>query len=103
VSEIPALTLTMSPEFSEEEFNHSDELILSKILKTFINRFPLAKIKLSELKKWRYCKPTTQSNKLFLEMAKGLYLIGDAFGGSSLLGAIRSSESLSNHLNENHK
>ena len=32
-----------------------------------------------------------------------MYLIGDAFGGSSLLGAIRSSEALSNFLIESHK
>ena len=98
VSLIPALTLTMSPEFSDEEFDYADDVILNKILKLFLNNYPNAKIKAAELKKWRYCQPTSQSKKLFLEIAKNLYLIGDAFGGSSLLGAVRSSDALCNSL-----
>lgn len=103
VSDIPALTITMSADFSEQEFELADELILEKILKLFIADFPNAKIKGKELKKWRYCQPQTQFKNLFLEIAPRLYLIGDAFGGSSLLGAVRSSEALSNFLIESKK
>jgi predicted NAD/FAD-dependent oxidoreductase len=100
VSEIPALTITMSSSFSESEF---DEYILEKILKLFQSDYPNAKIKNAELKKWRYCQPQTQTKNLFLELAPKLYLIGDAFGGSSLLGSIRSSEALCNFLIEDDK
>lgn len=103
VSDIPALTITMSPSFSEAEFENSDEYILEKILKLFMIEYPKAKIKNSELKKWRYCQPQNQTKNLFLQLAPKLYLIGDAFGGSSLLGAIRSSEALCNLLIENDK
>lgn len=98
VSEIPALTITMSSSFSEDEFEKPDEYILEKILKLFISDYPKAKIKNAELKKWRYCQPQTQTKNLFLELAPNLYSIGDACGGSSLLGAIRSSEALCNFL-----
>ncbi len=103
VSEIPALTITMSSSFSESEFEKSDEYILEKILKLFQSDYPNAKIKNAELKKWRYCQPQTQTKNLFLELAPKLYLIGDAFGGSSLLGSIRSSEALCNFLIEDDK
>ena len=59
--------------------------------------------KIQELKKWRYCQPQTQFKNLFLEIVPTLFLIEDAFGGSSLLGAIRSSETLCNSLNESNK
>lgn len=98
VSDVPALTITMSPDFSEQEFEYADEVILEKIIKVFIAEYPQAKIKNAELKKWRYCQPQNQSKNLFLEIAPKLYLIGDAFGGSSILGALRSSEALVNFL-----
>ena len=101
VSDIPSLTITMSYEFSENEFENSDEIILEKILKLFVNDYPEAKVKNAELKKWRYCQPQSQAKKLFLELAPKLYLIGDAYGGSSLLGAIRSSEALCEFLKKN--
>ena len=72
-------------------------------LKLFQSDYPNAKIKNAELKKWRYCQPQTQTKNLFLELAPKLYLIGDAFGGSSLLGSIRSSEALCNFLIEDDK
>ncbi len=103
VSEIPALTVTMSPSFSENQFDHSDEVSLEKIKQLLIEKYPQIKIKNAELKKWRYCQPLVHSKDLFVKLAPHLYLIGDAFGGSSLLGAIRSSEALCNFLIEDHR
>ena len=100
ISEIPALTITMSPQFSEEYFEHNDEVIIEEIIKRFSNQYPQLKILASELKKWRYCRPTSQYENLHCEIADNLYLIGDAFGGSSLLGAVRSAESLCQLLGE---
>lgn len=98
VSETPAFVVTMSPAFSEEVFDQSDDLTLEKILKEFQGKYPGAKIISSELKKWRYCQPTSQYKKYFSEIAPNVFLIGDAFGGSSLLGAVRSSDALFNFL-----
>lgn len=98
VSETPAFVVTMSPAFSEEVFDQSDDLTLEKLLKEFQGKYPGAKIISSELKKWRYCQPTSQYKKYFSEIAPNVFLIGDAFGGSSLLGAVRSSDALFNFL-----
>jgi len=88
----------MSAEFSEQHFELSDNVILSKIQQSLSQHFPHISIKEVELKKWRYCKPTSQDTNLFCEIAPNLFLVGDAFGGSSLLGAVRSAEALCQHL-----
>ncbi len=100
ISHIPALTLTMSPEFSEKYFDEADEaLVLDQILNSFKGLYPEAEIKGAELKKWRYCQALKKAESMFLELSPRLYLIGDAFGGSSLLGAFRSAQALANNLN----
>nr|BDT28931.1 FAD-dependent oxidoreductase [Bacteriovorax sp. HI3] len=98
VSPIPALTVTMSALFSEKEFENEEAVVLEKILTVLKTSYPEAKIKNAELKKWRYCRPEKQLKDYFFEIAPKLYLAGDAFGGSSLGGAVRSSESLCRHL-----
>lgn len=103
VSKISALTITMSPAFSEEEFEQPDELILKKILDAFAYNYPTVKIKDAELKKWRYCQPKSQAKSPFLEVAPKLYLIGDAFAGSSISGVIRSATALFDFLSKNVK
>lgn len=100
LSELPALTVTMSADFSEKEFENDDKETLDKILVLLNSHYPQLKISGAELKKWRYCKPVNQYQSLFLEIAPKLFLIGDAFGGSSLLGAVRSSQALFESLTE---
>ncbi|MDO9181047.1 MAG: FAD-dependent oxidoreductase [Bacteriovorax sp.] len=102
VSTIPALTITMSAEFSEKEFENINEAeVLAKIIKKFLVKYPTAEIIGSELKKWRYCKPSSTYSNPFAQVSPKLFLIGDAFGGSSLIGAIRSSKALCEHLINN--
>lgn len=98
VSNIPAFTITMSAQFSEVEFDQPEHIILEKIIEHFKKEYPNAKIMGSELKKWRYCRPKSNFNQLSLEIAPKLFLIGDTFGGNSLLGAVRSAESIINFL-----
>lgn len=102
VSAIPALTITMSPEFSDQNFEQADDISLDTILQKFKIKYPVAKVIHSELKKWRYCRPLKTYKSLFIKAAPQFYCIGDAFGGSSLLGAIRSSESVCMTLMESH-
>ena len=99
-SEIPALTITMSAEFSEIEFENSDEAVIMKMRETIKSILPKIKIKDFELKKWRYCKANSCYKDYFLEIAPKLFLIGDAFGGPSLSGALRSSNALCDFLIE---
>lgn len=94
VSDTPALTVTMSPSFSETFFERPDDESLAEILKKFLQRYPHAHIIKSELKKWRYCQASHNYKDLYVEVLPDLFLIGDAFGGSSLLGAVRSAEAL---------
>jgi predicted NAD/FAD-dependent oxidoreductase len=94
VSKTPALTVTMSANFSEQEFEKSDEESLEKILQLFKEKYPEANILGAELKKWRYCQPLNNLKTMYHEIAPNLFLIGDAFGGNSLLGAVRSSDEL---------
>lgn len=98
ISDTPALVITMAPSFSEQTFEQSDDLILEKILYDFKIKYPDSKIVSAELKKWRYCQPTSQYKKYFLEITSNIFLIGDAFGGSSLLGTVRSSNALFDYL-----
>lgn len=94
ISTIPAITITMSPSFSENSFDLPDDQSLAEIIKKFLQRYPHASIIGSELKKWRYCQATHTFKDLYAEVLPNLFLIGDAFGGSSLLGAVRSAEAL---------
>lgn len=102
VSDIPAFVVTMSPAFSEEYFEQGDDLTLEKILLEFKKKYPSSNVNASELKKWRYCQPTSKYKNYFLEVSPNLFLIGDAFGGSSLLGAVRSSDALIDFLVKDH-
>ena len=100
ISVVPALTITMSPEFSEIEFEKSDEVVMTKICESIKSILPNIKIKEFELKKWRYCKASSCYKDYFLEISPKLFLIGDAFGGASLSGALRSSNALCDFLIE---
>ncbi len=101
ISPLPAITITMSENFSEKYFEESDEIILELILSELQKKFPAAKISGSELKKWRYCRPISTYNELFLELTPNLFIIGDAFGGASLLGAMRSANALARTFIDN--
>jgi renalase len=102
VSSIPAMTVTMSSAFSEAHFDLEDEIVMKKILESFRAHYPQARIKDSELKKWRYCQALSTYIHPYARLDNGLFLIGDAFSGASLLGSIRSAEALSADLLESH-
>jgi predicted NAD/FAD-dependent oxidoreductase len=98
VSDIHAYTITMSDKISNQLFDQPDKYTHDQILEIFKNKFPQAKIIGSELKKWRYCQAKAIYKELYCEVLPNVFLIGDAFGGASLLGAIRSANSLATHL-----
>ncbi len=97
-----AFTITMQSDFSETHFDQTDAINLELVAKSFIHFFKNLDpdndffITKSELKKWRYSHPTTTYPKSFYEVdtAKGIYLLGDAFLKSSLVGSIQSAEAV---------
>jgi renalase len=101
VSHVNALTITMSAEFSENNFDLTDDVISLNITGSIKQNLPKLKIKEFELKRWRYCRPTTNYPNHFLEIYPRIYLIGDAFGGASISGALRSSNALCSYIIKN--
>lgn len=92
------VTITMTPDFSERYFDSTDMETLAAIefeLKKLDPRFSYLK---TQLKKWRYSHPLTTAEALFESPASGLFLAGDAFGGPSLNGALRSANALMESL-----
>lgn len=99
-SPTPALTVVMSKTWSENHFNISDEEIKEKAIEVFTSQSPKTEIIDATVKKWRYAEPASGWISYFEEPAPKLFLAGDAFGGPSLLGALRSSEALFAHLTQ---
>lgn len=105
VSPSLAFSVVMQPEFSKDFFDFEDRISLEKITNEFQSYLDLktksngSKIIFSQLKKWRYSHPDTTYPKPFAKIAnietKGaIYLIGDAFGGAGISGAIESAASV---------
>lgn len=98
VSQNLAFTVVMQPAWSESRFDQDDVKTLEEISEHF--EMALARISSkdsfvilsSQLKKWRYSHPLSKFRSPFhnLEKNKKIFLLGDAFGGGSIPGAIRS-------------
>jgi len=93
-AERPAWTVVMNAAWSQTNFDGPDEHILESAVSVIKNRFPEMQMKKSHLKKWKYCRAETRWPNYFNSPQNGLYLAGDAFGGASLLGALRSSNAV---------
>jgi len=91
-------TIVMQNLWSANHFDRSDEEICWAVEKLLNNIFPKSAVLNLIVKKWRFSSPEGTWERLYENVAKGLYLAGDAFGGPSLNGALRSSHHLSNHL-----
>lgn len=98
-----AFTVTMQPTWSDENFSGEDSDTLAKIstlFKDFLNQLGSPdsySIPHSQLKKWRYSHPLKVSPKAFQTLGdeNQIVLLGDAFGGGSIPGAVRSAWSVS--------
>lgn len=99
-SSSPALSVVMTPQWSEACFDKPEAETLLQIqdeLSLYLDAQKLSvPILRSQLKKWRYSHPLSTYSKMSLSLSSEprITLIGDAFGGPSLLGAIRSAQSL---------
>jgi predicted NAD/FAD-dependent oxidoreductase len=90
----PAVTLVMTPEYSEKNYNRADEVNLKDMLSLISKSLNWADscITSAQLKKWRYSHPLNTYPESFCQISTqpSLILFGDAFGGGSLNGAVRS-------------
>ncbi len=93
-----AITVCMSPAFSEKSFDREDEFILEKIKQVLKEKDPDFVYQTVQLKKWRFAFPLSKFTQGFANPAPDLYLAGDAFGGPSISGAAASANSLWLHL-----
>jgi renalase len=93
-----AWTVVMDAQWSQIHFEMEENQILENACKLIRQRLPKLLFGHVHLKKWRYCQPLKTWPHLFESPAPNLYLAGDSFGGPSLLGALRSSRGLVEHL-----
>lgn len=99
---VPSWTVVMSPAFSDLLFEKSDEEILSLGVSEVKAVAPGMIYENAQVKKWRYSHPVSyacsKNEPLFSEVADGLFLAGDAFGGASVAGAVGSALQLAESL-----
>lgn len=102
VSSKLAFTVVMNPAFSDRNYYQLDENILNIVQAEFsdhmLKRSANFKIIKSQLKKWRYSHPLSTYSKKSSRLGPNgnIYLLGDAFGGPSIRGAIDSANSVIN-------
>ncbi len=95
-----AYTVAMQPAWSQKHFADTDVENLQKIadafsghLKTIDSSFTIKK---QQIKKWRFSHPITHHSTPYTVVgpSKNIFLLGDAFGGASLRGAVSSAEAI---------
>lgn len=95
-----AFTVVMQPSWSHKHFADADVDNLQKITELFSNHLktldPSFTIKKQQLKKWRFSHPTSHYAKPYVAVgpSQNIFLLGDAFGGPSLRGAVSSAEAI---------
>jgi renalase len=97
-----ALSVVMSGSWSDQHFKFDDTQILAlmqiEMQKYF--KFEMHVIK-AQLKKWRYAQPRTVYKDKHVSLNSGqIILAGDAFGGGSIAGALRSAQSAFEFINK---
>lgn len=99
---VPSWTVVMTPKFSDQAFDQTDEQILALALKEILLLVPELSYENVQVKKWRYSHPTRlaclKEEPLFTVVAENLYMAGDSYGGPSVAGAVASANQLASFL-----
>ena len=93
VSTSPAWTLVMRSDWSHSQFDLNDVEILQQLEFRLLRdlNWDLSLFDFCQIKRWRYSHPESCYPAPFLALEKeSLFLIGDAFGGPHIMGALRS-------------
>ncbi len=97
LSKYPAWTVVAHPDWSEENWKLSDNLILEQFKNEVSKHLSLRKFPESEwqIKKWLYSQPVKAlpTEEGFISKNPHLIITGDAFGGGSIGGAARAAQS----------
>jgi renalase len=95
-----AYTVVMQPDWSMKNFENTDVASLQKIAEVFSSYLrsvdsPFT-IRKQQLKKWRFSHPTSHHSTPYVTVGplNNIFLLGDAFGGPSLRGAVHSAEAI---------
>jgi renalase len=92
LSELPSWTVVMNEKWSELHFDQPDEIIIG-LMRTELESYfsePI-QIEKSQIKKWRYSHPTSESSDFYCSLLDGkIILAGDGFSTGSLRGAVNS-------------
>ena len=103
ISGVPSFTVVMKPEFSEKNFDLSDDEIINLIESEFLKETGLkTEIIFRQVKKWRYSHPNSiYSNKFYqVKSMPRVFIGGDAFSGASIYGAVQSAEFIMDFLQQ---
>ena len=88
VSRVPAVTFHANANWSEQHFEHTDELLHHNLLTAAQQWLQDTHVTSSQIKKWRYATPrTTWPDSFWISAEKTLILAGDAFNGPKIEGA----------------
>jgi renalase len=100
VSQTLAFTVVMRASWSEQNFELDESEILTEVSEQFSRELkkldPSAAVVKAHLKKWRYSHPVSAYSKKYevIGTQSQIVLLGDAFGGPSIVGAISSADSV---------
>ena len=98
LSEIPSLTVTLTPESSDAFFETPDESVIGGVIDELKRRDPTFSSTSVQIKKWRFSHPLQVASMNYANPHEQLFIAGDAFGGPSLNGAAKSANALSDAL-----
>lgn len=103
VGELPAFTMIMSPNWSAEFFDLSEDELSLILREKFLHQFGVSDLPLFseiQIKKWKFSKPIKTFDNTFFSFApaNNIHLIGDAFARGSIDGALISAKDLLRYL-----
>jgi renalase len=98
LSSLDEYTIVMQAKWSDDNYENADEEILTAGQALLKEKFVSKTFRIHQIKKWRFCQPIERWNSFYETPVPGLFLAGDAFGGASLAGALKSSYALEEHL-----
>lgn len=105
-SPVKAWTVVMTPDWSDQHYDNDDNATLDDIIAIVKQKYPSISIKAQQLKKWRYSHSTVKPDKdRMYEVVRDkplLALVGDAFGGGSIAGSLRSAGAAIQHFQDKH-
>jgi renalase len=96
----PCWTIEMAEIWSNMHFELSDAEIFESAVNVFREASPGLEIKSSSVKKWRFARPIYGYEDGYASPCKGIFLAGDAFGGTSASGALLSARQLAHVLSK---